>query len=202
MPRIEASSVAEHRALIETRLLDAFGAEMDCHGFAGINLAAVAARAGISRSAIYNYVTDKNDLMLRFVDREVAQFVERMRAETAGMSSARERLLHLVETQIRRFAHEPGAGSSSGMLHGASLPPEVFGAMMERLSAVHAMIREALLDGERAGEFRRFGDVDVVVEMIGAAIGSQRMAVGTGERSVDDVVASVRLFVEAAVSAR
>ena len=71
MPRILADSLAEHRTLVRTRILDAFGAELHENGYAALTLAHVASRAGIARNTIYNYAADKNDLMLEFEERSV-----------------------------------------------------------------------------------------------------------------------------------
>ncbi|MDX5318498.1 MAG: TetR/AcrR family transcriptional regulator, partial [Actinomycetes bacterium] len=140
MPRILADSLAEHRTLVRARILDAFGAELHENGYAALTLAHVATRAGIARNTIYNYAADKNDLMLDFVERSVEEYMERARGEMAALGTASEQMRYLIRTQIEGFLAEPGAGSTSGMLEGGSLPPAVFDALMKRLSAIHRMI--------------------------------------------------------------
>ncbi|MDO5495892.1 MAG: TetR family transcriptional regulator, partial [bacterium] len=83
MPKIEAENVAAHRELVWGRILDAFGVEMDEHGFAELTLAGVAARAGMARSSLYTYAHDKTELMMLFVDRSVERYLTRMAAEMA-----------------------------------------------------------------------------------------------------------------------
>lgn len=191
--------MAEHRALVLGRVLDAFGAEMSERGFSGLTMAHVAARAGLARSSIYNYADDKHDLMLRFVDRSVARYLARTRAELNALPTAAARLDHLVASQIRAFHDEPGAGSAVGMLEGPSLPPAVFDELMSRLSAVHALISEVVTAGIAAGEFRAVDDVAGVVELIAAVVGSQRMPVGEGTRATGDAIVNVSEFVRAAL---
>lgn len=201
MPRILADSLAEHRTLVRTRILDAFGAELHENGYAALTLAHVANRAGIARNTIYNYAADKNDLMLEFVERSVEEYMERARGEMAVLDSASERMRYLIRSQIEGFLAEPGAGSASGMLEGGSLPPAVFESLMKRLSAIHRMIAEVVEQGTRSGEFHRVTDVPATVEMIGSVIGSQRMPVGEGTRSVEEAVTHVSAFVMAALMA-
>lgn len=171
-------------------------------GFAKLTLARVAARAGIGRSTIYNYAADKNDLMLKFVERQVNEFERVVRAELRALPTARERLHHLVQTQLEAFAgRSPGHHTSSpaGLIDGGALPPDVFRDLMSRLSVLHGMVREVLLEGVETGEFRPFVDVDVVVEMVGAAVGAQRMHLGSGTRPLPETIVAVTTFIEAAV---
>ncbi len=199
MPRISAATLAEHRALVLGRILDAFGAEMVHSGFTGLTLARVAQRAGMARNTIYNYFADRNELMLAFVERSVADFMARVGRELAALPHAKDRLEVLIRAQISAFAVEPGAGSTTGMLEGGSLPPEVFDALMVRLSGLHGMMRQVLEYGISTGEFRQVEDLQATVEMIGAVVGSQRMPVGEGKRSVEEAVERVVPFVLTAI---
>lgn len=201
MPRILADSLAEHRTLVRSRILDAFGEELHEKGYAALTLSHVASRAGIARNTIYNYAADKDDLMLEFVERSVEEYMDRARGELAARGTAGEQMRYLIRSQIEGFRREPGSGSASGMLEGGSLPPAVFAALMDRLSAVHRMIAEVVERGTRSGEFHRVTDVPATVEMIGSVIGSQRMPVGEGTRSVEDSVTHATAFVLAALMA-
>lgn len=201
MPRIDASTVAEHRELVIGRILDAFGAEMHERGFSDLTLAQVAARAGLARSSIYHYAGDKHELMLQFVDRSVEQYLISTREELTALKTPTAQLDHLVESQIRAFRKEPGAGSAIGMLDGASLPPVVFDSLMAHLSGIHRLLGEVLAEGVAIGEFRKTNDVSILVELVSAVVASQRMPVGEGTRSIDDAVAYATEFIRAAVRA-
>lgn len=201
MPRIEGQTLAEHRSLVQGRILDAFGAEMTVSGFAGLTLAKVAERAGIARNTVYNYAADKNELMLLYVERSVDEFVTEVGREVEELPSARDRMEMLVRAQLASSAVEPGAGSVAGMLEGGSLPAEVFDALMGRLSRLHGMVRQTLEYGIARGEFRDSGDLQATVEMVGAVIGSQRMPIGEGRRTVDEATAQVWPFILQAITA-
>ena len=201
MPRIQAGTLAEHHELVLGRILDSFGAEMAEVGLGGLTLAKVARRAGIARASIYNYAADKNELMLAFVERRVADFVASIGRQLDALPTAAERMTVLIEAMVRSFAIEPGAGSASGMLEGATLPAGVFNELMARLSGLHGMVGEVLDFGIECGEFRPVADRQATVEMISAVIGSQRMSVGQGQRSVEDAVAQITPFILQAIVA-
>lgn len=201
MPRIEGRTLAQHRRLVQSRILEAFGVEMATAGFAGLTLAQVAKRAGIARNTIYNYAADKNELMLLYVESSVDEFVAEIGRQIGQLPNAKDRMATLVRAQVESFAREPGASSAAGMLEGGSLPPEVFDALMARLSRLHAMVRETLDYGIARGEFRDPGDRQATVEMVGAVIGSQRMPIGEGLRTVDEATAQVWPFVLHAITA-
>lgn len=201
MPRTEGGTLAEHYELVLGRILDAFGAELAESGMSGLTLANVARRAGIARATIYNYAADKNELMLTFVERRVAEFVASIGRDLAARPTARERMTRLIEAMVGSFAIEPGAGSASGMMDGSTLPAGVFSELMARLSGLHGMVGEVLDFGIERGEFRAVSDRQASIEMISAVIGSQRMPVGQRERTVAEAVKQVTPFVLQAILA-
>ena len=202
MPRIRAGSIAQHRELVRTRLLDAFGTELHERGFADLTLSHVAERAGIARNTIYNYSADKHELMLAFVDRSVAEFLARIKGQLDELDSASEKMALLVDAQVHAFTVEPGAGSASGLLEGGSLPPDVFAELMHRLSGVHDLVRGVIREGIATGEFTNPMDLDVLVQLVTGAIGSQRVPVGEGEVDAGQAGRQVTDFVLRALGAR
>ena len=59
MPKVEGGSISAHRQATTERIFDAFGELIYTRGYDHVSLADVAAAAGISRTAIYNYFPDK-----------------------------------------------------------------------------------------------------------------------------------------------
>ncbi|WP_219945123.1 TetR/AcrR family transcriptional regulator [Iamia sp. SCSIO 61187] len=200
MPRIRADTVAEHRTLMQTRLLDAFGELMAEDGYAAVTLAGVAERAGMARNTIYNYVAGKEALLMAYVDRSVADFAADLRAELAAEPDAAHRLALLVRRQMHQFLHEPGAGSESGMLDGATLPPASHEALMARFRPLHGLLAEVIVDGMAAGELRAV-DPDEVVPMAFAVMGSERLPIGRGHHDPDDAARRVTDFLLHALGA-
>ncbi len=193
MPRIRAENVVAHRELMLTRLLDAFGELMAERGYAALTLAQVAERAGMARNTTYNYVTDKEALLMAFVARSVDRFVTDVRAELATEPDAASRLAVLVRRQMHQFRQEPGAGSESGMLEGATLAPASHGELKTRFRPLHVLMAEVVAEGSAAGEFRTV-DPDEVVPMAFAVIASERLPVGQGHHDPDEAATRVTDF--------
>lgn len=195
MPRIKAPSVVEHRELMRSRLLDAFGDLLADKGYAALTLAEVAARAGMARNTIYNYVTDKEGLLMAFIGRAVELFVGEMRAEMAELGSARERLGWLIRKQMQQFLAEPGGGSDSGMLESRTLGPAAHVDLQTRFQPLHTLMTEIVAAGINTGEFRSDVDANQVVPMVSAVIGSERMPVGSRQHDPGEAAERVTAFV-------
>lgn len=71
MPRIRAASIDEHKALTRQGLLDAAYALIDEAGTAEVSLAEVALSAGIGRTTLYDYFSDRDDLIAALVEDEL-----------------------------------------------------------------------------------------------------------------------------------
>lgn len=200
MPRIRADTVAAHRTQARTRLLDAFGELMAEVGYARLTLAQVAERAGMARNTTYGYVADKEALLMAYVERSVEDFVAAVREEMAAAPDAPGRLAVLVRRQMHQFRQEPGAGTETGMLDGATLPPDSHGALMGRFRPLHGLLSEVVVDGVASGAFRPV-EPDAVVPMAFSVMGAERMPVGSGERDPDEAAARVTDFLLHALGA-
>lgn len=71
MPRIRAASIDEHKALTRRALLDAAHELIDEAGTAEVSLAEVALLAGIGRTTLYDYFSDRDDLIAALVEDEL-----------------------------------------------------------------------------------------------------------------------------------
>lgn len=200
MPRIRADSVPAHREQMRTALLDAFGELMAEVGYARLTLAQVAERAGMARNTAYGYVADKEALLMAYVERSVDEFVVGVRRDMEAETDARARLAVLVLRQMHQFRQEPGAGTETGMLDGATLPPASHGALMGRFRPLHGLLHEVVEAGVAAGTFRPV-DAAAVVPMAFAVMGAERMPVGSGERDPDDAAERVTDFLLHALGA-
>lgn len=182
------------------RLLDAFGELLAEDGYAAVTLAHVAERAGMARNTIYGYVADKEALLMAYVDRSVAAFVADLRAELEAEPDAAHRIALLVRRQMHQFLQEPGAGSESGMLDGATLPPTSHEALMARFRPLHGLLAEVVGEGVASGELRPV-DPHAVVPMAFAVMGSERLPVGRGTHDPDEAARRVTDFLLHALGA-
>lgn len=71
MPRIRAASIDEHKALTRQALLDAAYQLIDEAETAEVSLAEVALSAGIGRTTLYDYFSDRDDLIAALVEDEL-----------------------------------------------------------------------------------------------------------------------------------
>lgn len=71
MPRIRAASIDEHKALTRQALLDAAYQLIAEAGTAEVSLAEVALSAGIGRTTLYDYFSDRDDLIAALVEDEL-----------------------------------------------------------------------------------------------------------------------------------
>ena len=71
MPKIQAPTVALHRELRRQQLIDAAMELALANGAESITVAAVAAKAGLARSSIYEYFASSADLVADLVLEEL-----------------------------------------------------------------------------------------------------------------------------------
>lgn len=184
---------------MRTRLLDAFGEALAEIGYADLTLAEVASRAGMARNTIYNYVPDKEALMMAFIERSVEQFVTNLRQEMTTLPDVFARLDTLIRRQMHQFISEPGAGSERGMLDGHTLGPATHIALQIRFKPLHDIITEVVTEGIQNGAFRNDLDAAEMTPMISALVGSERIPVGQRLHDPDDAAERVIRFALAAL---
>lgn len=175
MPSIWGETIAEHRALVRERLLDAFAALVRERGIEATTLAAVAERAGIARSAVYNHVRDKHALVLAHAQRAMGEAVARLAEALEPSLPPAERLARYVEGAFRSFSDEPAAGMD--LL--ASLDPEQQQELLAMLRPVqemlHAIVTDGLADGTFAG-----GSAEELARFVAAVVDGHRHALAHG----------------------
>ena len=116
MPKILGSSLAEHRERTRTALFEALSELMSRRSFDKITLSDVANHAGVGRTAVYNHFTDKEDLLLAFMEHEAGRYAEELSRALAGTQDPIDRLRIYVRQQalIARHFHFPTSGPLAG----------------------------------------------------------------------------------------
>lgn len=152
MPRIEAATVAEHHARVETRLVDA--AEQLLRAGEPLTAGAVSAAAGIARNSIYRYVDSVEDLRGMVIARYLPAWVRTVEEALAAASSPGERVVVWVRTNLA----EASAAGHDWLRE--SMQDQVAPATTEEVDAAHLVMRDTLSnawlelmhgDAERAG---------------------------------------------------
>ena len=109
MPRIAAATVAEHRALVQTRLVDAAEQILRTGDGSALTAGAVSSAAGIARNSIYRYVDSVDDLRFLVVARYLPAWLEAVDQAVAGADDPRSRLVAWVSANLQQAA-ETGHG--------------------------------------------------------------------------------------------
>ncbi len=88
MPRIETETLAEHRDWRRSQLIDAAASIAMESGGAAITVAAVAQRAGLSRTSVYEYFGSGSELVADLVIDELGSFAETLNEAVADCTDA------------------------------------------------------------------------------------------------------------------
>ncbi|MEV4707882.1 TetR/AcrR family transcriptional regulator [Actinoplanes sp. NPDC049316] len=104
MPRIDAPTIAEHRAQRRRALLDAARALLVDHPHEAPSLTAVAARAGLPRSSVYEYFSSGEDMLLELVHEVLPNWSRQVNdaMDTAGTPA--EKVLAYATANLRLVA--------------------------------------------------------------------------------------------------
>lgn len=157
MPRIKATTVAEHRELQRRAVLDAARELLASTGEAP-SLAAAGARAGLARSSVYAYFSSREDLLAAVVDEVLPQWAESVVAAMDRADSPAGEVWAYIEVNVEMFNSAEQAAAQA--LTKVVDPALLAGAM----KTFHDQMRAPLVDAlERMGE----PDPDVVADLVG-----------------------------------
>jgi AcrR family transcriptional regulator len=162
MPRISAPTVAEHRQRQRAALLDAAEVVIVDSGVSGLTFVAVAQRAGLARSSVYEYFPSPAALLAELV-------VDRMRGWGAATG---ERLATINDPAERVAEYVRLSLSSAGPEHrslaqavsASELPPECAEALVLLHADMVSPLVKALRDLNVADPDRAADHVNGVIE--------------------------------------
>jgi AcrR family transcriptional regulator len=139
MPRIETETLAEHRDWRRNQLIDAAASIAMESGGAAITVAAVAQRAGLSRTSVYEYFGSGSELVADLVIDELGSFAETLNAAVADCADAQCIVncwikgaltyiadgRHLLAKALNATAMPQSRSQQIGMAHRALMAPLV-----------------------------------------------------------------------------
>jgi len=101
MPKISAPSIHEHRELRRQQLINA-ALELAVDGGAGaITVAAVAKKAGLARSSIYEYFASSADLIADLILEELDYYSKRLTHAIVDVNDPFEKIEHWIAEGLR-----------------------------------------------------------------------------------------------------
>lgn len=140
MPKIAAPTVAEHRAMIRTRLIDA--AETILRDPSGqLTAGAVTSAAGIARNSIYRYVDSVEDLRALVVDRYLPDWLIVVAAAMQSAATPQDRVVAWVRVNLQQ-----AAATGHGWLMEAARSPAPNASIDESVAQAHTGMRNSLTD--------------------------------------------------------
>jgi AcrR family transcriptional regulator len=101
MPKIQASNIVAHRELRREQLMAAALELAVNEGAQAITVAAVASKAGLSRSSIYEYFSSSADLVADLVIEELEHYSNRLAEAIKGVTDPYEMISLWIEEGLR-----------------------------------------------------------------------------------------------------
>lgn len=196
MPKLWADSLDEHRALVLGRLVEAYVSLVSEKGVDGLTVAAVAQRAELARSAVYNHVDHIHDLALLHAEHTMAAWLQPLRERAAEDRSAWEVLQDLVRGSMQVFADDPLAGLDLA----SHLDDARLARLYRMLGPVMAHLQETVARGVASGEFVD-EDPTALGGFVWACLSGYRTMVGAGRLSADAATATIIALLGRAVLA-
>lgn len=160
MPRIQAPTVAEHRARQRRAILDAALAHLAEHGTAP-SLADVGARAGLARSSVYEYFSSRDDLLAEVVADVFPAWAARITEAVEAAPTPGRQVWAYVKANMELFA---GAEQAVARALTSVVDPAVLATPMTRF---HESLQKPLLAALRAnGETQPEVMADIIGSMV------------------------------------
>jgi AcrR family transcriptional regulator len=144
VPKIDAPTVAEHRARVQARLVDAAEAILRASPPQRLTAGAVTSAAGIARNSIYRYVDSVDDLRTMVVDRYLPAWLDALDLAMRAAEKPPDRVVAWVGANL-----EQAAASGHGWLMGAARDRTAESAVDEVVDRAHRGARDSLVTAWR-----------------------------------------------------
>lgn len=141
MPKIDAPTVAEHHARVQTRLVDAAESILRSGPSQQLTAAAVTSAAGIARNSIYRYVDSVDDLRALVVDRYLPDWMEAVSTALASASTPEQRVVAWVQANL-----DQAGATGHGWLMEAARAVSPNASIDEAVVQAHAGMRDSVSD--------------------------------------------------------
>jgi AcrR family transcriptional regulator len=122
MPRIETETLAQHRDWRRNQLIEAAASIALESGGSAITVAAVAQRAGLSRTSVYEYFGSSADLIADLVLEELKNFAQYLQEAVSHVDQPLESIEAWIESALTYIAD--GRHLLAKALNATSLPQE------------------------------------------------------------------------------
>lgn len=171
MPKISGKNLSEHRERTREALFAALSGLMAAKGFDAISMSDLANESGIGRTAIYNHFSDKEELLLAYIEFEVNAYMDHINSKLARTDSPLNRLRVYAREQMlakRGYFFSPGAPLRD------VVSKETAVALREHASVTGRLFRRILDECIEAGAIPD-QNLDVTVQLLQGALTGRRV---------------------------
>jgi len=172
MPKIETETLSQHRDWRRSQLIDAAAAIALESGGGAVTVAAVAARAGLSRTSVYEYFASSADLAADLVIEELTTFAQELKEISAAGQTPAEAIdlwiegslqyiadgRHLLAKALNAIDLPRNRGAAIGMAHKELLAP--LRSKLEELGISDVNFALTLIQSTTDGASRRIESGD------------------------------------------
>ena len=153
MPRIRASSIDEHKAITRQALLDAAKELIAEAGTAEVPLGDVAFAAGVGRTTLYDYFSDRDDMIATLVEAELPHVIDELIGSIPAEGPVDKRLAALAAGTVEFVATDPVLGI---ILHreAGRMSLEAQGRILDSHSQLSAEMAKLYVQGVDEGHFK------------------------------------------------
>jgi AcrR family transcriptional regulator len=143
MPRISTTSLAQHRDWRRNQLIEAATAIALESGGEAVTVAAVAQRAGLSRTSVYEYFASSSDLIADLIIDELNSFSRTLEEAISGIAEPADAIQRWISTSLIYVAD--GRHLLAKALNSTQLPQERSAA----IGAAHRRLLSSLTENLR-----------------------------------------------------
>ena len=191
MPRIKTPALADHRDWRRSQLIEAAAAIALESGGEAITVAAVAARAGLSRTSVYEYFASSADLAADLVIDELESFAAALDAAARSGDSPLVAIEKWIEASLQYIAD--GRHLLAKALNAVDLPRNRGAAIGAAHRALLAPLRSHMSE-------IGITDLDFALSMIQSTTDSASRRIESGD-DADQVISSTTQFCIAGLTA-
>jgi len=191
MPKIDAPTVAEHRDQRRAALLAAGQDLVITGGPSAVTMTAVAARAGLSRTAVYEYFTSTQDLLAAVLGERMAAWTVEVDEALQNVDDPESKLTIYVQVSLGLITD--GSHTLLALLSAETLPADV----RRQLTGVHATLAAPL-----SSAVSQLGveDVDQATRYVQGVVEAAARRIEPGQDASAEI-AAVTVFAIAGVKA-